>query len=122
VAESPRDEFPNNFVGDLVRTDRGWVVVPPTSCPAGHDYGDGDWSVSAVWCTCNGRHMAWRCHCGAVLYALSRNRGVRRTRLQPVKLIAHAMGVGDGLVWWKWDSSEAGEELLVTGVGLGDSR
>jgi hypothetical protein len=22
----PRDEFPNNFVGDLVPTDRGWVV------------------------------------------------------------------------------------------------
>jgi hypothetical protein len=24
VAESPRDEFPNNFVGDLVPTERGW--------------------------------------------------------------------------------------------------
>jgi uncharacterized protein YegP (UPF0339 family) len=36
-----RDDFPNNFVGDLVKTDRGWVVVPPTYCPAGHDYGDG---------------------------------------------------------------------------------
>jgi hypothetical protein len=34
VAE-PRDEFPNNFVGDLVKTERGWVVVPPTCCPAG---------------------------------------------------------------------------------------
>ena len=32
---------PNNFVGDLVPTDRGWVVVPPTCCPAGHDYADG---------------------------------------------------------------------------------
>jgi hypothetical protein len=39
--ERRRDEFPNNFVGDLVHTDRGWVVVPPTCCPAGHDYGDG---------------------------------------------------------------------------------
>ena len=28
VAEPRRDEFPNNFVGDLVHTDRGWVVVP----------------------------------------------------------------------------------------------
>jgi hypothetical protein len=37
VAE-PRDEFPNNFVGDLVHTERGWVVVPPTCCPDGHDY------------------------------------------------------------------------------------
>jgi hypothetical protein len=66
VADRRRDDFPNNFVGDLVRTERGWVVVPPTCCPAGHDYGDGGWSV---WCTCNGRHMAWRCRCGAVLYA-----------------------------------------------------
>lgn len=55
-----REEFPNHFVGDLVPTDRGWVAVPPTCCSAGHDYGDGDWSVSSVWCSCNGRHMAWR--------------------------------------------------------------
>jgi hypothetical protein len=68
VTES-RDEFPNDFVGDLVHTDRGWVVVPPTSCPAGHDFGDGGWSASSVWCTCNDRHMAWRCHCRATLYA-----------------------------------------------------
>lgn len=65
----PRDEFPNNFAGDLVRTERGWVVVPPTYCPDGHSYSDGGWSVSSVWCTCNGRHTAWRCHCGAALYA-----------------------------------------------------
>jgi hypothetical protein len=32
VAE-PRDEFPNNFVGDHVPSERGWVVVPPTCCP-----------------------------------------------------------------------------------------
>jgi hypothetical protein len=69
VTEPRRDDFPNNFVGDLVPTDPGWVVVPPACCPAGHEYGDGGWSVSSVWCTCNGRHMAWRCHCGAVLYA-----------------------------------------------------
>jgi hypothetical protein len=69
VDEQRHEDFPNNFVGDLVQTDRGWVVVPPTCCPAGHDYGDGGWSVSSVWCTCNGRHMAWRCHCGAVRYA-----------------------------------------------------
>ena len=39
VADPP-DEFPNNFVGDLVRTERGWAVVPPTCCPSGHDYND----------------------------------------------------------------------------------
>jgi hypothetical protein len=26
-----------------VHTERGWVVVPPTCCPAGHDYGEGGW-------------------------------------------------------------------------------
>jgi hypothetical protein len=61
-----RDDFPNNFVGDLVPTDHGWMVVPPTCCPDGHNYGDDGWSVSSVRCTCNGRHMAWRCWCGAV--------------------------------------------------------
>jgi hypothetical protein len=69
VAGPRRDDFPNNYVGDLVRGERGWVVVPPTCCPDGHRYGETGWSVSAVWCTCNDRHMAWRCHCGATLYA-----------------------------------------------------
>jgi hypothetical protein len=58
VTKPQRDGFPNNYVGDLVPMELGWVVVPPTCCPAGHDYGDGGWSVSSVWCTCNGRHMA----------------------------------------------------------------
>ena len=52
MAESRRDEFPNNFVGDLVPTERGWVVVPPTCCLDGHNYSDGGWSVSSVWRTC----------------------------------------------------------------------
>ena len=68
----PREDFQNNFVGDLVPTECGWVVVPPTCCPDGHAYSDPGWSVSSVWCTCNGRHMEWRCYCGAVLYAPSR--------------------------------------------------
>ena len=33
MAEPRRDDFPNHFVGDLVHTERGWVVVPPTCCP-----------------------------------------------------------------------------------------
>jgi hypothetical protein len=49
VADRRRDDFPNNFVGDLVKTERGWTVVPPTCCLAGHDYGDPGWSVSSVW-------------------------------------------------------------------------
>ncbi len=44
--EHRRDDFPAHFVGDLVPTERGWVVVPPTSCPNGHDYGEDRWSVS----------------------------------------------------------------------------
>jgi len=58
VAGPRRDDFPNNYVGDLVQTERGWTVVPPTCCPAGHDYGEGGWSVSSVWCTCNDRHLS----------------------------------------------------------------
>jgi hypothetical protein len=48
VADRRRDDFPNNFVGDQVKTERGWTVVPPTCCLAGHDYGDPGWSVSSV--------------------------------------------------------------------------
>jgi hypothetical protein len=69
VAEPRRDDFPNNFVGDLVATDRGWVVVPPTCCVNGHAYTDPGWKVAAVWCSCGDRHMEGRCHCGATLYA-----------------------------------------------------
>ena len=36
MGDPRRDEFPNNFVGDLVHTAHGWVVVPPTCCPDGH--------------------------------------------------------------------------------------
>lgn len=74
MAEHRRDDFPNHFVGDLVATDRGWVVVPPTCCPEGHGYGDGGWSVSSVWCTCNARHMTWRCWCGDCFARPSRGR------------------------------------------------
>jgi hypothetical protein len=48
VAVPPHDAFPNNFIGDLVPTERGWVVVPPTCCPVGHAYSDRGWSVSSV--------------------------------------------------------------------------
>lgn len=48
VTEQGRDDFPNNFVGDMVETERGWVVVPPTCCPDGHAYSDPGWSASSV--------------------------------------------------------------------------
>ena len=69
MAGPRRDDFPNHYVGDLVGHERGWVVVPPTCCPDGHSYGEAGWSVSSVWCACNGRHMAWRCWCDRSLYA-----------------------------------------------------
>jgi hypothetical protein len=86
VAESRRDDFPNHFVGDLVETEYGWVVVPPTCCPDGHDDGDGGWSVSSVWCTCNGRHMEWRCHCGASVYAPQPGLDCRIRDIGPVSM------------------------------------
>ena len=62
VAEPRRDEFPNNFVGDLVPTERGWVVVPPTRCPAGHDYTD-----SRLVRQFGLVHLQWPAHGVAVL-------------------------------------------------------
>ena len=46
----PRDDFPNQFVGDLLRTDRSWVGVPPICCPDGHDYTDPGWCVGLTVC------------------------------------------------------------------------
>jgi hypothetical protein len=86
VAAPQRDDFPNNFVGDLVPTERGWTVVPPTCCLAGHDYGDPGWSVSSVWCTCNGRHMAWRCWCGKFIYAPQPGQDCRIRDRRPVSM------------------------------------
>ena len=83
MARYGRDEYPNHYVGDLVRNDRGWVVVEPTACPAGHDYAAG-WSVSSVWCACNTRHMAWRCWCGAIVYAPQRGPHCRIRNVGPV--------------------------------------
>ena len=60
--------------------------MPPTCCPEGHDYGEDGWSVSSVWCTCNGRHMAWRCWCGAVLRARSPGRAADSETSTPTAL------------------------------------
>lgn len=79
-----RDEFPNHYVGDLVQTDRGWVVVPPTGCPAFHDYSEG-WSVSRVWCRCSAAgHTEWRCWCGRSVYAPKRGTDCRIRNKGPV--------------------------------------
>ena len=69
MAEPRRDEFPNNFVGDLVRTERGRTVVPPTCCPAGHDYARPGLVGQLGLVQLQRRHMAWRCWRGAGLYA-----------------------------------------------------
>ena len=48
MADRRRDDFPNNFVGDLVKTGRGWVVVPWTCCPDGHDYNEPGWYLAVI--------------------------------------------------------------------------
>lgn len=58
MTELRRDNFSNNYVGVLVPTEGGWLVVPPTCCPDGHGYGEAGWSVNSLWRTCNGRYGA----------------------------------------------------------------
>jgi hypothetical protein len=86
AGELSSEEFPNNYVGDLVQTDRGWVVVAPTCCPDGHSYGQPGWSVSSVWCACGDRHMAWRCWCGMSVYAPQRGPHCRIRNVGPVSM------------------------------------
>jgi hypothetical protein len=121
VAKPRRDDFPNNYVGDLVETPRGWVVVPPTACPDGHDSSDGGWSVSSVWCTCNGRHMAWRCSCGNFIYAPQPGVECRIREVSPLVLLLPAetssvTAKGDRYVAeriWSW----ARGEVMLDDVG-----
>jgi hypothetical protein len=56
---SPWPSRATSSLGDVLSTERGWVVGPPTCCPDGHDYSDPGWAVSAVWCTCNSRHTRY---------------------------------------------------------------
>src|ERR1700733_1405436 len=58
MTDPRRDDFPNHFVGDLVETEHGWVIVPPTCCPAGHDYGDPGWNVATFFI--HDREVCWR--------------------------------------------------------------
>ena len=55
-------------VGDLVRSiDGAWMVRPPTHCAHGHRLRPGRMLVGSIACSC-GRHLTWRCECGAVTY------------------------------------------------------
>jgi hypothetical protein len=58
-------------VDDLVRTRKGWAVVAPTQCPAGHEFGPGRVHVGTAVCTGDGgRHQTWRCEeCGEITFA-----------------------------------------------------
>jgi hypothetical protein len=67
VVEPRRDNFPNNFVGDLVAAVGGWVVIPPTYCPDGHAYSDPGWSVSSVGVAMSLRLSALRAPAGPAL-------------------------------------------------------
>jgi len=56
MAEPRRDAFPNNYVGDLVPTDRGWVVVPPRHVRTWSDRGrETRARGSRRWCSANGK-------------------------------------------------------------------
>ena len=53
----------------LRRTDRGWVVEPPTVCPNTHRLAPGQVLVGNQPCTCRGGHLGWTCRlCGATSY------------------------------------------------------
>jgi hypothetical protein len=55
-------------VGELVRSTTGqWMVKPPLHYPRGHPLGPGRMLVGSIACSC-GRHLTWRCDCGAVTY------------------------------------------------------
>jgi hypothetical protein len=55
-------------VGELVRSTSGaWMVRPPTHCPRGHRLRPDRMLVGSIACSC-GRHLTWRCDCGAVTY------------------------------------------------------
>src|ERR1700760_3513739 len=55
-------------VGELVRfpSNRS-VLAPPIRCPRGHLMRPERMLVGSTECSC-GRHLTWRCHCGAVTY------------------------------------------------------
>lgn len=53
-------------VGELVQSTSGqWMVRPPTHCLRGHALRPGRMLVGSIACSC-GRHITWRCDCGAV--------------------------------------------------------
>jgi hypothetical protein len=76
VASPHADEFPNNFLGDLVQTERGWVVVPPTCCLDGHSL-RGRWLVGQFGLV----HLQRSAHGVAVLVPRNPLRGAARTAL-----------------------------------------
>lgn len=58
-------------VGDLVpATGGGWMVLPPTHCPAGHPLGPRRVEVGHRACSDGRGHTTWRCLvCQEVVYA-----------------------------------------------------
>ena len=43
------------------------MARPPQHCPRGHRLLPGRMLVGSIACSC-GRHLTWRCECGAVTY------------------------------------------------------
>jgi hypothetical protein len=54
-------------VGELVWFSASQWAVPPLRCPRGHLMRPERMLVGSTECSC-GRHVTWRCHCGAVTY------------------------------------------------------
>ena len=68
VAWAIVSEPPLPAVGELVRyTNDQRMVRPPECCPVGHRILPGRTIVGTIPCSC-GRHLTWRCECGAVTY------------------------------------------------------
>jgi hypothetical protein len=52
----------------LVRsTPSAWMVRPPLRCRADTGWGRPRMLIGSIACSC-GRHLTWRCECGAVTY------------------------------------------------------
>jgi hypothetical protein len=83
-------------VGELVQSTTGqWMVRPPMRCPRGHVLRPGRMLVGSIACSC-GRHLTWRCECGAVTYGpalsegcslLDRSTGDRRAELGQLRAV-----------------------------------
>ena len=100
-------------VGELVRSTSGQrMVKPPLRCPRGHPLRPGRMLVGTVACSC-GRHLTWRCECGAVTYGPAPGHRVQR---------AARAGAGARLAAIGADASTAGRTSCQSQTALTTSK